>query len=202
MHLLGAVLGGRRSDSRAGRIPAIRGGQVTTLRQDLGTQQMQSSLQNTAAEAAGVKALFSSLMSIFGLVVGSFDLVVWGVIGLWAIDMITGTLHAIDTGGWKGLEVGKARSGFFRVVILLCAVASVALAADVLARMGGPSLVPMAVWFVCGWVAYSEMLSIGRHVEHFYPGLGGIVGKVAGLLRHRAESERAKIPEPPAKAGE
>lgn len=173
----------------------------SSLRQDLGTRQMQTSLQNTAVEAVGVKALFSSLMGVVGLVLGSFDVVVWGVIGLWAIDMITGTIHAIDAGGWKGLDLGKARSGFFRVVILLCAVAAVALAADVLARMGGPSLVPMAVWFVCGWVAYSELLSIGRHVEHFYPGLGGIVGKMASLLKHRAESEESKIPEEPKVGG-
>lgn len=158
-------------------------------RADLGMEYTMASLRSTLMDDTWLKAVISVASGLVGMLVGAIDQVVLSVLGLWALDMVAGTAQAFAEHGWKGIRIEKARAGFMRGAVYLCTVAGMALAANALANMGGPSLSPGVVWAVCGWVAAAELMSIGRHAQYFWPGIGEVFGRVAAYLPRKPDDE-------------
>lgn len=159
-----------------------------TLRGDMGAAHVRRSIRHTMFEAAQFKAALAAFLAVVGTVVGSFDFVFFGTLGLWFLDMVVGTARALDAG--EALSAAKARSGFLRGIVYICMVSGAAVAVEGLVQFGAaynmtwidPAIMSGAVWGVCGWVAYAEVLSIGRNADHFYPGAAELAQIPARLL--------------------
>lgn len=170
-----------------------------TTRQEIGAPDARKAIGHAMTEYPLFKAALASLAAVLGTVVGSFDVVFWGVLGLWALDMVAGIARAIDQG--EEIVAEKARSGFLRAIVYMVLVSAAAISADVLIRFAqtfGLAVVPGesisgAVWFVCGWVAYSEILSIGRNADHFYPGAADLAQLPARLFANGLRAALAKL---------